>query len=83
MITAERANHVITRNISFFKYIDETLQFADKPDPSGDSDCDSTIGDNNRPINENETQEHESNEIPLKRSSVTGQPVSYPMDVLV
>ena len=69
MITAERENHVVTRNTSFFKYIDENLQFADKPDPSGNSDCDSTTGDNNRPINENETQEHESYEIPLRRSS--------------
>ena len=83
MITAEREDHVITRNTSFFKYIDETLQFAGNQDQVEDSDCDSAIGDTNRLVDQNEPQEHESNEIPLRRSSrVTGQPVRYPMDVL-
>ena len=79
MITATRDDHVITRNTSFFKFIDEHPQFSyDQV-----SDGESTIGDTDRPAVPIGPLEIEPGEAPLRRSSrATGQPVRYPMDVL-
>ena len=97
MITAERANHMITRNSSFFKVIGTTR------DPRGntsDSEVDDyqiiernqaeLLGRNeeeilgrNEVVNDSHSEEEEANDdgIPRRSTRVTGQPVRYPMDV--
>ena len=78
MITAERDNHRITRNTSFFKYIENSGRSTDYDDEESDYSDSSELVCVDVPDNANETDVE-----PLRRSvRVTGQPVWYPMDVV-
>ena len=86
MVTASRKDHVITRNSSFFKYIDKKSVPRDEQMDNNieDDDTESVIGiRQEHQDNEVENNDDEENESVLRRSTrVTPQPVRNPMDVI-
>ena len=80
MVTANRNDHEITRNISFFKRINSYV--LERHEESDDDDVGPVMG--TPVVNTEGPEEPENDETVLRRSTrVTAQPVRYPMDVAV
>ena len=85
MITAEWDNHRVAGNTSFFKYIEKIGHSTDNDDEESDYSNSEVVGINvTENANENDSRENETVEERLRRSvRVNGQPVQYPMDVVI
>ena len=86
MVTAEREDHRITRNCSFFKMID--IPSSDDEQVDGADDNQVTVAtepnNENNSSGESDVNTSESDAIipPSRSTRVTRQPVRYPMDVV-